>query len=93
MAKTTMTTVKAFIRKNADNIYVKVNSSFSGMTDCVEDVEDEFSLVSSDKALGHQGVYVVGNSRDYIREYNDGKFKGFKISNCCGSGILATKIN
>ena len=88
--KVTMATVKAFVRKNSDNLYAKVTSSFSGMTDCVEDVEDEFTKVSSEDALGIKGVYTVGSSRDHIKPFEDDKHIGFRISNCCGCGYLVT---
>ena len=89
--KTTMATIKSFINKNSDNLFVKEISSFYGMTDCVESVEDDFSAVTKENALGIKGCYVVGSSRDYIRPFENDQFIGFKISNCCGSGIIATK--
>lgn len=91
--KVTMATVKAFIRKNYDNLYVKISSSFDGTTDCVERVEDTYRKVTADNALGHGGVWTVGSSRDYIREFSNNTYKGFEISNCCGSGVLVTKIS
>jgi len=40
--KITRTTLKSFIKKNSDNLFVKVESSFDGMTDCVQRVDGEF---------------------------------------------------
>lgn len=90
MAKTTIATVKAFARKNADNLFVKSLSDFDGMTDCVQSVKDDFKKVSIENAFGHSGVYLVGSSRDCINAYEDDKFVGYKVYNCCGSGIIAT---
>lgn len=89
--KVTLATIKAFVRKNADNLFVKVNSSFDGMTDCVQKVEDNFREVSEENALGQQGVWCVGGSRDYFTPFENDTYVGFKVSNCCGSGIITTK--
>lgn len=89
--KITMATVKAFIRKNADNLYVKVNSSFDGMTDCVQHVKDNYRKISANDAIGINGVWVVGESRDRINIYSDNEYTGYEIYNCCGSGIIVTK--
>ena len=86
-----MATVKSFIKKNADNLYVKKLSAFDGMIDGAADVVDDFKKVSPEQALGFQGVYVVGSSRNYISKYEDDTFEGFDIYNCCGSGILAKR--
>lgn len=91
MAKITMATLKAFIRKNENNLFVNVLSSFDGMTDCVESVDMDYKKVDASNALGHGGVWVVGSSRDYITAYEDENYIGFRVSNCCGCGIIAAK--
>ena len=98
--KITMATVKSFVKKNEGQIYVKVSSSFNGMTDCVEMIEDGFSLATpNDRAninmahtLGIVGAWFVGNSRDYLQAFEDKNYKGFYVSNCCGSFTIAIKI-
>ena len=90
MAKVTIATVKAFARKNAEKLFVKTLSDFDGMTDCVQSVDDTFKKTSLEQAFGHTGVYLVGSSRDYIDPYDDGKYIGYRIYNCCGSGVIAT---
>ena len=89
--KTTIATVKAFARKNADNLFVKTLSSFDGMTDTVEQVTDNFSKIKIENAFGIDGVYLVGSSRDYITHFENDNYIGFEVYNCCGSGIIATK--
>lgn len=91
MAKITMATLKAFIKKNQDNLFVRVKSSFSGMTDCVEMVEDSFRKVNAENAIGHGGIWCVGSSRDYITKFENNDYSGFEVSNCCGHGIIAAK--
>lgn len=86
-----MATVKAFIRKNADRLLVKELSDFNGMTDSVERVEMDWKEISADLALGAEGVWLVGNSRDYVTPYETETHTGFKIYNCCGSGVVAIK--
>jgi len=89
--KITLATLKSFIRKNADSLFCKTRSRFDGMTDSIEQVEDFFGSVSAEKALGLQGVYIVGGSRDRFRYFEDESFVGIEVSNCCGRGILAIK--
>lgn len=92
-AKITLSTLKKFIRENAGNIYVKVLSSFDGMTDCVERVEDDFKLMTikedNGNNLGLSGVHLVGSSRDSFTAYNSNEFEGIEIYNSCGSCIVA----
>ena len=94
-AKITLSTLKKFVRENAGNIYVKVLSSFDGMTDCVERVEDDFKLITikedNGNNLGLPGIHLVGSSRDSFTAYNSDEFEGIEIYNCCGSCIVARK--
>jgi len=94
MKKITKSTVKSFIRKNSGKIYVKVKSSFSGMTDAIETIEDNFDLAKqstryTEHTFGIEGAWFVGHSRDYFRPYEDEKYNGYYIYNACGSFILA----
>lgn len=88
----TKTTFKSFIRKNEGNVYHRVRSSFDGMTDMVEPVKDEFSLITKteenlNNTCGVVGVWLVG--RDSFSFYEDEKYFGIKYYNCTGSGIIA----
>ncbi len=95
--KTTLATIKAFVRRNASGLYVRTTSSFDGMTDCVQSVKGEFRKVESLEAshksntLGIQGAWFVGGSRDYFDAYDENGFKGYRVYNSCGSFILAVK--
>lgn len=94
MSKITKSTIKSFIKKNFDNLYIKVKSEFSGMTDCVEAVQDDFHKVMKDDRIhntfGIAGAWFVdGSGRNFFREYNDNGFKGYEVSNCCGRFVLA----
>jgi hypothetical protein len=88
--KITLSTLKSFI-KNSTELFVEVKSSFDGMTDCVEmNFNKMFISVSKEKAIGHDGVYCVGSSRDYFKYVENENYFGIEVSNCCGSSILWT---
>jgi hypothetical protein len=89
--KITLATVKSFIRKNSDRLFCKVGSRFDGMTDCVQEVENSFTQIAAENALGIRGVYIVGGSRDHFWAFENDTFTGIEISNCCGRGILAIR--
>lgn len=90
--KITLSTLKAFAKRNENNLFVKETSSFDGMTDCVQENKNaKWTKVELSKAYGHDGVWLVGNSRDYFNLYEDEKYIGIEVYNCCGNGILATK--
>jgi len=96
--KITLATIKSFVRKNQDNLYINVKSDFDGMTDMCEPrdggftrVEKEEDTFYSERTLGIRGAWFVGSSRDYFKEYNENGFQGYEIYNCCGKFILAVK--
>lgn len=94
--KITLATLKSFARRNKENLFVKVNSSFDGMTDMVEPVKDEFSKAKLGEPgnywrTGIKGLYTVGSSRDYFELYDDGKYFGIEVYNSCGESVLAIK--
>jgi hypothetical protein len=96
MTKITLATLKSFIRKNKNNLYVQVVSDFKSMVDMVTPVKDDFRLATQNEkqnehTLGISGLWLVGQSRDYITAYEDENFKGYEIYNSCGSSILAVK--
>jgi hypothetical protein len=88
--KITLATLKLFIKK-ANNLFVEEKSNFNGMTDCVESFKNTKMVeVSKEDAIGHNGVWCVGGSRNYFTfEENDNYF-GIEVSNCCGHSILWT---
>jgi hypothetical protein len=99
--KITVATVKAFIRKavNTQSLFFKEISKFDSMTDgVVKNPESQFDSyediteVSTDKyTLGIPGVWFVQSSGNSCSRYEDSKFEGFKVYNCCGSWIVAKK--
>ena len=88
--KITLATLKAFIKKSSE-LFIEVKSDFNGMTDCVEIVKIGIKKVSKEKAIGHDGVWCVGSSRDYFKFVENENYFGIEVSNCCGHGILWTK--
>ena len=98
--KTTRATIKKFIKQafEKDSLFIKNESSFSGMTDCVEDcsqssirkAEKDTSERRSKMSLGVHGAWFVGESRDHFTPYEDKKYIGYSIYNCCGSFLLLT---
>lgn len=101
--KITLATVKAFIAKNRGELHISCRSRFNGMTDGVESCNDQgftpvaapstegkaFKNLGRDNTLGIAGAWFVFGSRDSFSAYDDGKFSGIKVYNCCGSFVLA----
>lgn len=95
MAKITRATFKSFVKKNRENLMIRVKSKFDGMYDMCMEQEGGFAkAVSAERAhdnnLGIQGIWIVGGGRsgDYFTEYFDGKIKGIEVYNCCGTFIV-----
>lgn len=94
MPKITKTTFKTFIRKNDGNLHVKVQSAFDSMVDgCTYDPKATFKpavpATHVEHTLGIEGVWLVGNSRDYFRPFEGDGFRGIEVSNSCGLFIVA----
>lgn len=93
--KVTLATLKSFVKKNANALYINVMSEFSGHTDCVESVNGGFTQatisenVNVKHNLGIRGAWLVGSSRDYMSAYDDGKFVGIDVWNSCGRFVIA----
>ena len=93
----TLSGLKAFIRKNKDNLYVKQTSDFNGMTDSVETCENATFVkvqpneidFNSKNTLGINGLWLVGNSRDSIT-FNE-ESNTYRVYNSCGSCELLAK--
>ena len=99
MKKITKATIKSFIKKNFDDLYISTRSRFNGMIDCVDACQDQsFRKVEKDtrerfanNSLDIKDAYFVGSSRDYFNVYDKDGFKGYEIYNCVGSFILAIR--
>lgn len=94
MAKITLATLKSFIKKNAGKVFIDVGSKFDSMTDCCQICDDGFVKATDtnlhlEHTLGIQGAWVVRGSRDYLYAYEDDHYVGIKVSNACGSFVVA----
>lgn len=100
--KPTLATVKAFMRKNAANLFVKNEGDFNGMYDSFEYYQGErpFRSVagqfnpsrSNDFGIGVWFVGAGGSSRNWIHPYSDPNgYQGFSVSNCCSAFVVAVK--
>lgn len=94
--KITLATVKSFIKKNSNNLFIKCETDFDGMTDCIQiNNNAKFEKVNVDSTLrkntlGINGAWFVGSSRDYFNLYELGELICINVSNCCGSFTIAT---
>ena len=102
--KITLSTVKSFIKKNRENLFINVKSSFDGMTDGVEQLHKGFIKAKADKTIsinsdyynrtqGIEGAWFVGGSRDYFTAFDKDNLTGYEISNSCGTFILSISKN
>lgn len=90
----TLATLKSFIKKNADKIYIKELSKFNGMIDCVSNVVDDFKHTIFDatnhkSTLGYNGIWLVGRSDDRFTAFENSQYIGIEVYNCCGNFIVA----
>ena len=94
MSKITKATFKAFLRRNESKLLIKVGSNFDPSYDCVMPVADGFSAPREanypcENNLGLAGVWLVGGTRNYFTEYIKDGLVGIRVSNCCGSFVVA----
>ncbi len=103
--KITIATVKSFLKKYSENVFINVKSRFDGMTDGTEQLHGGFTKATADTdhpahTLGIAGAWFVGQSRDYFTPYDNnmlhltggiGHLTGIEVSNSCGRFILAVK--
>lgn len=96
----TLAHLKRFVAKHRDSgLMILVQSRFDGMVDGVEPTgQTEFCEVTfngrgdiESSTLGINGVWLVGQSRDSISEYNKDGMVGYHVYNCCGSFNLAVR--
>jgi len=99
MAKrVTLATIKAFIRKNKSDLYIKFESSFSGQSDMVESLDAPEWVKAANtthnlkNSLGVNGAYFIGRgARDYFEAIDADGFVGFSVYNACGSFSIGIK--
>ena len=94
--KITLATVKSFIKKNSENLYIKCQSSFDGMIDGISynKLADFQKVILNNNlyknTLGISGAWFVGSSRDYFNLYEENNMICISVSNSCGSFVLST---
>lgn len=98
--RTTLTTIKSFIRRNLDDLYIMNQASFDPMTGCVENRFEapSFAKIKQTKdninnTLGIKGAWFTRQTKNSFNEYKDNYFIGYQVCNCCGSFILAIQRN
>ena len=97
MGNPTKATLKSFISRNIDRLFINVKRDFDGMIDGCRDCNDGFKPATKTDVhpaytYGVEGVWCVGGGRDRITPYEDTYgYRGYKVSNCCGVFIVATK--
>ena len=99
MKKPTLATLKAFIRRESknNNLYIKTKDSFDGRVDCVMPISGMFEKETKtpnfdDKhSLGLNKIWLCGGGNDYITEYTDNNFIGYKVYSACGTFFVAMK--
>lgn len=96
-AKITKATLKSFVRKNAERLFIKNLSDFDAMVDGIRECDHkgfrraEPTSKNSEHTLGVSGVWLVGQSRDYFKEYERDGFQGIEVYNSCGNFVLAVR--
>lgn len=87
MKKITKSTFKSFLKKNEGNLYIQYESSFDGMSDCVEFVpSNKRKFVPLEKATVRDADYQYGAEHGRTREQVEANF--FSNENTLGySGI------
>lgn len=90
----TAITVRSFVKRNEGKVFIKKTAEFDGMTDCVEEIMDNWHeaeyCLDIRRGIGLQGVYII-DGRTYYYAYEDSEFVGYRYSNCVERGIIAVK--
>ena len=90
----TAITVRSFVKRNEGKVFIKKTAEFDGMTDCVEQIMDNWHeaeyCLDIRRGIGLKGVYII-DGRTYYFAYEDSEFVGYRYSNCVERGIIAVK--
>ncbi len=94
MKKITIATVKSFIKKNTESLFINVKSRFDGMTDGIEDRNGGFQKIRKatqfhERTMGYDGINFTSSTKNWCEHYEDDLYKGFRVDNCCGCFIVA----
>ena len=91
MAKTTLATVKSFIRKNTEQLHIKkikVHDSISLLYEAHPFAPVVFNTHAYEHRLGIEGVWFTFGG-NVCTPYEDGEYKGFDVHNSCGHFVIA----
>ena len=104
--KTTLATVKSFIKSSVikNNLFLIVKSKFDSMDDGIrfnwDNLKNDLELVDVSKfnkdnrnTMGISGIWFVNGSANYFHPHETETHYGFRVSNCCGSFVVASKKN
>lgn len=94
--KITLATIKAFVRRNRDQLWISNGSSFDGMVDCVMECSGKWRQAEQidrhvSNTLGVGGAWFVLRSNDWFSAFEADGFQGYAITNSCGSFRLAVR--
>ena len=95
--KITLATIKSFVRKNRDKLWISNGSHFDGMVDCVMPCSKTWRKAEQtdrflDNNLAIAGAWFVLRGGDWYSADDSDGFVGYHISNCCGDFNLAVKV-
>ena len=94
MAKITKATIKSFVKKNKEQLYIAHTSRFDGMIDGIRMEKEEFKhakiVEDNGHNLGIEGAWFVNQSNDYFTAFETSTAFGYEVYNCCGCFKLVT---
>ncbi len=76
-----------------DSIERRINPTFTTLAKKEADPSRPF-VGDSNNTLGFgigSGVWLVGDSRDYIQPYNQSGYEGYEVQNSCGVFVVAIR--
>lgn len=88
--KITIATVKSFIRKNFNNLYIKIINEFDSMIDGTSyNYNSEFKKVSQN--IEYYFNLFSNSTKNYCEKFENNEFIGYEVGNCCYDFIIAIK--
>jgi hypothetical protein len=90
--KITKATIKSFINQNKGKLFIRTDSHFDSMCDCVM-AKQNAAFVPIVEAEGDLGLGFAAHwceGRTWTKAFESASHQGYEISNCVGSYVLAT---
>lgn len=97
MEKITRTTVKAFIRRHRDHLYIRVDSRIDSYDDCKRAISGAsfkvatVSNLADETTLGVEGAWFLGRG-DLFESFKRDGYEGFEVFNSLCSFVLAVRL-